>query len=379
MKKAYVVLCILFIFISCGQKQEKVEIISEDGVDVVLNHIEPYQIRGEKTSLILEDEMTIDFGSDEIGELGVANATQFCVDSDGYIYFCENNKDGNLIFKFTPDGRFEKSFGPKGQGPGDIQFAMKMRFDSKGQLVVSDLSNRKILTFSRDGQFMDEIRHPKLDASITVLRNGNYLYLRNKRVDSNEFSFWELVLLNSQMEEVKVLDTQKEFDPDFNNFRGVNSRAYFKWETDDEAVYVMSEDRGYEFLKFDLNGKLIRKIRKKYYPISVSDETIKTRKEMYQKSGIKAWFPKHWLPICDFFIDEEGWIYAMTFERGENPKEYIYNIFNSEGVYVADVELEICFYGDRMVCAQINNNRLYYFKLKSDEFREFKVSRMRWE
>ena len=44
--KAALIILFLFvfiIFISCGQKQDRVEKITEDGVEVVVNHIQPYQ------------------------------------------------------------------------------------------------------------------------------------------------------------------------------------------------------------------------------------------------------------------------------------------------------------------------------------------------
>jgi len=379
MKKTAILFVLLFVVVSCGPKQENVQVITEDGVEVVLNHIEPYQVRGEKMSLVLEDEMTIDFGSDEIGELGIANATLFCVDSTGGIYFCQNDHEGDLICKFSRVGRFERSFGAKGQGPGEIQYAIEMICDAEDRLVVSDISRRKILRFSQDGELIDEKRHPELDGSMTPLKNGHYLHLRDKRVESSEYYYWELVLLNPQMEEIKVLDVQKVLPPDFENMRGVNSRSYFRWKSTDDSIYVVSEDRGYEFLQFDLNGTLIRKIRKKYRPVPVSDEIIKERTEQYKEFGVKAWFPKYWLPICNFVVDEEGRIFAMTFENGEKAGEYITNIFNLAGVYVGDVGLEILHVGDADICAKIRNNRLYYFRKKSDEFLEFKVSRMKWE
>ncbi|MCJ7679859.1 MAG: 6-bladed beta-propeller, partial [Candidatus Aminicenantes bacterium] len=332
-KSGLYVIGLSVLMITCSPPKDEIKVIQEDGVEVVLNQIEPYQVRGEKTSLSFEDEITIDFGSDEIGELGIANATLFCADSAGGIYFCENDHEGDLICKFSPDGRFERSFGPKGQGPGEIQYAIEMTIDAEGRLVVSDISGRKILRFSQDGELIDEKRHPELDGSVTPLKNGHYLHLRDKRGDSREFYYWELVLLNSQMEEIKVLDVQKVLPPDFENMRGVNSRPYFKWKSTGDYIYVVSEDRGYEFLQFDLKGTLIRKIRKKYRPVPVSDEIIKKRTEQYKEFGVKAWFPKHWLPICNFVVDEEGRIFAMTFEIGKMAGEYIINIFNPSGLY----------------------------------------------
>jgi hypothetical protein len=53
MKKHITLILILLIFSNCAQKQEKVEKIMEDGVEVVLNHLEPYKIKGEPIALTL--------------------------------------------------------------------------------------------------------------------------------------------------------------------------------------------------------------------------------------------------------------------------------------------------------------------------------------
>ena len=113
---------VLLAYLYYGPKQEKIEKIIENGVEVVINHLEPYQIKGELSSLVLEEELSIDFASDEIGELGIADATNFEVASDGTIYFTYSHKSDDLIFQFDQNGKFETSFGRKGQGFEEIQF-----------------------------------------------------------------------------------------------------------------------------------------------------------------------------------------------------------------------------------------------------------------
>jgi hypothetical protein len=69
----------------------------------------------------------------------------------------------------------------------------------------------------------------------------------------------------------------------------------------------------------------------------------------------------------------------MTFERGENPREFIYDIFNPQGIYIARKSLDIYFEGDRSVYAKSIRNRLYFFQEDKDGFRKFYVYKMRWE
>jgi len=56
----------LSLFLYCGQKQQEIERYIEDGVEVIVNHLEPYKIKGKPTNLILEEEFTIDTEKDDI-------------------------------------------------------------------------------------------------------------------------------------------------------------------------------------------------------------------------------------------------------------------------------------------------------------------------
>jgi hypothetical protein len=142
---------------------------------------------------------------------------------------------------------------------------------------------------------------------------------------------------------------------------------------------VACEDRGYEILKYDLEGNLIQKIRKEYQPVSISEDVIKEKKKQFETMGGEVWFPKFWLPMGDFFLDDEGRIFVRTFERGENPGEYIVDIFNPEGVFIGRKAMNILTLGDAHVCAKSKRGRLYCFQEKPDGFREFNVYNMKWE
>jgi hypothetical protein len=379
MKKLIYLILALVLYFYCAPKQDKVERIFEDGVEVVLNHIKPYKIKGEPNSFTLEKELFIDFAGDDIGEMGIANATHFEVDSKGNIYFFYSDKDGDVIFKFDGRGNFMTSFGPKGQGPGEIQFIIWAGIDSQDNLIISDMGNRKLLFFNPDGVLVKETRFPPNVNSLFPLDNGNYINLSNKAIDDKVH--WAFTISDSKFEEIKVLDTQdtEPYDIDAQGVRGVNMVPLFKRKILKNYIYIISEDRGYEILKYDLEGNLVQRIRKEYEPVEVSDEVKQERKERYEPHGLKFWYPKYWLPICDFFLDDKGRIYVMTFERGENPREFIYDIFNPQGIYIARKSLDIYFEGDRSVYAKSIRNRLYFFQEDKDGFRKFYVYKMRWE
>lgn len=370
----------LFLFTSCAPNQIEVEKLYEDGVEVVLNHLQPYAVKGEPSSFYLEEESMIDFSSEEIAEMGIADADDFDVAADGTIYFHYPHKNGDLVFQFGENGNYEASFGSKGQGPGEIQFVLLSGIDSQQNLIISDHVNKKVIRYRKNGELINEIRYPESMEQVYPLDNGNYLALSRKLSDPNDDFYWHLItLLGADFKKLKVLDRYKYPRPAKKGYRGVNSNYFFSWRISKEQFFIGNEDREYEFLVFDLEGNLLRKIRKEYTPVKVPSELIKTRKDRYKNAGVKMWFPEYYLPICDYFPDDEGRLYVMTFEKGENESEYWYDIFNTDGVFIGKESLKIFTWGEIRASAKAKNGKLYCFEEKDDGFRVFKVYKMIWE
>ncbi len=59
------------------------------------------------------------------------------------------------ISKFAPDGKFIKSWGKWGYGPGELRGAHSLAMDSKGRLFVADRGNRRIQIFDQEGKHLD--------------------------------------------------------------------------------------------------------------------------------------------------------------------------------------------------------------------------------
>ena len=86
MNKAICYFVGLGLLVSCGGKQLIVDKKYEDGVEVVLNHIEPYKLKGQPSHLDLVEEMRIDFEKEEYSGLGLKEPDFAEADSQGNIY-----------------------------------------------------------------------------------------------------------------------------------------------------------------------------------------------------------------------------------------------------------------------------------------------------
>lgn len=103
MKKLIYLVLILPLFFFCRHGQQEVERIIENGVEVVINHIEPYQIGGKALALNLEKEFVIDMERDDIAELGLGKVASFDIDSEENIYLWTQQSKEGYIFKYEEE------------------------------------------------------------------------------------------------------------------------------------------------------------------------------------------------------------------------------------------------------------------------------------
>ena len=71
--------------------------------------------------------------------------------SDGHVA----NANGRIV-KFSKDGKFIKTWGKKGKGPGELDTPHAITMDSRGRLFVADRGNSRIQIFDQNGKFIDQ-------------------------------------------------------------------------------------------------------------------------------------------------------------------------------------------------------------------------------
>lgn len=85
----------------------------------------------------------------------VAAAT---VDSSGAIYAVDAQTGGVRVY--DEGGTFQRSFGTRGQGPGEFQGASALHIDAHGRLLVADPGQSRITAYSRSGEVLDTYSLP---------------------------------------------------------------------------------------------------------------------------------------------------------------------------------------------------------------------------
>jgi hypothetical protein len=381
MKKLIYLALIVSLFFFCGPKQRKAEKIMEDGVEVVLNRVEPNKTKGEPSTFILDEEFAIDTEAEDLAVLGIKGIEELEVDSEGDIYL----STGEQIFEFDKTGKFTQTIGRRGQGPGEYQSASGLRITDSGQLSFFDAENAKFLFLSPNGTLNKEIK--KTARVFTYLGiyldNGNFL-LRERQDDPKKgIRTFQYALLDKNFEKIKNLQPSFWLEIPYFEPSKISLLGYsMSHGISNDKIFVSSnvkEDLEIEVYSFQ--GDLLKKVRKDTERLKVSNE--------YKEKVIKRWkssraweewnlknkhyFPDFYPPFKDFWVDDQARILVETYEQGERPDEVLLQIFNPEGIFIGTKYLK------EAIARKFKNNRLYNVYKKESGYDELVVYKMKWE
>lgn len=355
------------------------------------NGLEPYVVTGKSGHLRLEKNRVIDFECPDLAVIGIPRIESFDVDSQGNIYVWCQRSSGNFIFKFNSSGDFDRAFGRSGEGPGEIGALAYLRINEQDQVVISDYGRNRITLLSASGAALDELHMPADADLATLLPNGNILVWRTPFRPKEGLYELQEVIVDRRLEELAVLSPAEKL-PRWDKVNKINGLETMptpgQGSIADARIYVGNKQSGYEISVYDLEGNPIRKIRKAYRPVAVPEDIRKKVLEvldlpLHRAQKNKLYFPDSMPPFQYFFPDDQGRLFVMTFEKGERPGYFMYDIFNSEGIFIGRTALDNSGNETTEIWGgpfevRAKNNLLYYLRLKESGFQELVVCRMIW-
>ncbi len=172
MKKTSAVIFIFVVLVwSAYSKSQKsnasVEVI--DGVEFIHNTETP--MYPDKTVSFVED-LSIS-GEDTDGEIVLSNPMLSFVDDNENIYISET-KD-QVIKVFGPTGKYIKTIGAKGNGPGEFQRIWKLGATKDGKLVALDIIARRTSFFDSSGQFLNSFNWKVNYFNYILVKSSSYI------------------------------------------------------------------------------------------------------------------------------------------------------------------------------------------------------------
>jgi hypothetical protein len=108
------------------------------------------------------------------------------------------------ISVFDKNGKFIKSFGKLGSGPGEFRTPHGMVFDSKGRLIVADRGNHRLQILDRnDGTFVGELRNFSRTSGL-VIDKDDTLYTIDSESDAKRHPGWRKGIRIGSLKDGKV-------------------------------------------------------------------------------------------------------------------------------------------------------------------------------
>jgi len=356
------------------------DISCENGIEVVSNKAEPYKINNKRIHISLEEINVIDLENPEFLEKGMGSAGEFDVDSDGNIYIVGWKNKEYYINKIDKMGNLILSFGRRGEGPGEINTPIRPTIYDDHLLVITDMFKKLIYYDLHSGRYVREILFKTPMLIVECLPNNKFLVYKSKdSFLSKELYFRCLEIYDDQWKMTKELDVD-ECPPQ--EEMGLLP-PYFMWRVSNQGIFIVNEKRGYEIQKYDHDGRLLRKIKKEYRPVRLSEELEKEiAGPNYQIRHLYQGKKMHYLaPMNSIFSDDKERFFVMTYEKSDTGAGFIHNVFNADGLYIGDIIINKVWAGliNSPKYTVIKNNKLYYYREKANGFRELVVCHIKYE
>jgi hypothetical protein len=326
--------------------QDKVEwtgtVEEEDGVMVVRNPKEP--IYGPEVFSLEEDLIIMNEAGEE--EYMFQDIQNLAVDDEENIYV--SDMKAAHIQVFDKNGDYVRTIGRRGQGPGELQAPIDIKALPQGVLVVNDAGQLRLNFFSLNGEHLRNLLTHKYTALRRPVLDSQGNIIAGYATVEDEIKY-ELTKFDSDLNPLFTLTTYPE------QLSGAKSTTvhYFEWYRTTNLVWNVNEQdqiiwghmSKYELFVHNPDGRLIKKIVREYDGIEITNqEKEKLIKVIFGDnpvpSNMDLQFPERYPPFIRFSCDEEGKIYVQTYDKTEDGEADYYDVFDSEGKYIARFSLK---------------------------------------
>ncbi|MDH5467279.1 MAG: 6-bladed beta-propeller [Candidatus Aminicenantes bacterium] len=373
-----------FLFVSCGQQKTewKGTVEEENGITVVKNPKEP--MYGED-AISLEEELSIG-STEEREEYMFGYTVSIAVNDNGDIYILDIQQKNIRVF--DRDGKYLKTIGGRGQGPGEMEMPTQIQITSQNELASFDLRRRSLEYFSLDGKFLR--RNPLIQVErptrIIIDSNGDFICYMGI-IEENQPKV-ALMKFNSDQEKEFVITKFDPFSMSADPFSPYKYRILrpgllFDVAKENNILWAISSE--YELKILNSKGKTTKKIVKDYVPVEITEDDKK--EIIFNRYGTETppadrniVFPKYFYPISGnstigISTDEKGNILVRTYEKAPDSSGYYYDVFDPEGYYIAKVPLK----ADPDLPIIWKKNKLYTIEVDEEGYQTVKRYKVTWK
>ena len=319
-------------------------------------------------------------------------------DSAGNLYILDAGN--NRIQKLDSAGKFIKTIGRKGQGPGEFQSAHSMDIDNENNLFVFDVRTRRIEVFSSDGKPLRTLKFRAFSTGhIRLLKTS--LFVRGGSLDfgivmGSVKKLPKLLEMIDQNGKIKLAFGEAKDYGDGNTSWHANR---FDLDTDAEKNICVSFQMQNRIEKYSPDGKLLWQADR---PLNYGTDVIEKGFISRRRGGVGVQGPKMNIVSSGIAVDGKGRIWVITLHRQLTKEEmgsggsvvttdagvvsrkipsqpkvvkadiYKLQIFSPDGMLLGEIPLPhhahgIRIFGDNLFIREYYNTIFYQYKIIGNE------------
>lgn len=273
---------------------------------------------------------------------------------DGYGRFWLFEGQAQELRVFDAGGRFVRTVGRQGEGPGEFNRVIGMDWGADGNLWIADPSNNRLSVVDTTGAFVAS--HPTIGGVVVQPWPGGfddsgqfYTYGIDTSVDDD----FALVMVRHGPD-LQPIDSvappeypgEREYfelrNEDNWMMTGVPYTPSLEWRLGRDGTYWAGLTGEYRIFQISWSGDTLRSIRREYQPLPVtaSDlEEARERLEWFTEAGGKAdWsrIPSTKPAFEEFVIDDSDFLWVQMV-AGPDEQGRLFDVFDPEGRYLGEV------------------------------------------
>ena len=275
-------------------------------------------------------------------------------DSEGNLYVLDQK--ANNIKKFDSSGKYVRTIGRRGSGPGDFNSPHHFTF-AKDRLVVWDEDNLRICTISPEGNFLKSIKSPMLGAwpyKLRSLPNGDIIIERLKLSFTDKPQDFSLEIFSPDLKLKKVFHSEKVWLYTYSKAAGKSLPApfyfYIYWDVTPDGRIVMGFSEKNEIEIHDPFGGIPSSFSHPYAPVKISEQDKKEFLDgiTYVIDGRRAPYPDIYKKNTEFpklkpaffniLVDSQGNILVSRYRNNRNEDYRNFDVFSSDGNFINTVQ-----------------------------------------
>jgi hypothetical protein len=285
-------------------------------------------------------------GGDVPEEAMLYQPSDILVDSQGDIYVSDY-RDA-VIKVFTGDGGYARTIGRKGEGPGEFQSLLDMKFLGDGRLLVLDLRARRSSLFSPAGQFLESHSWRNSHFQILFVDDAGYL------CDENLYGADSKVLVTKFDFQGNELEKWGEFTPIGFQMKRIGDsmlsittpqtpHSIFAGDPARRRLYHCLND-SYLIEVYEPPGKLVRKIDRPYQPVPFTKndaeayyaDVDRRNNPQFSEMARELELPKVKTVTENMLVDDHGnlWVATQELSEVDGESRRAWDVFNPDGHYL---------------------------------------------